>query len=338
MRRVKIGIVGLGRLGLEHARNLAFKIPNAELIAVCSVVQAEVDKVQKEWGIPNAYTDYDEMIKNEELEAVAILSPSPLHVEHITKALDRGLHVFVDKPLGVTVEECKRAEKAVEKHSDKVFMIGFMRRYDPSFANAKKLVEEGKIGKPFLFKGTSLDPEHSIEGAIRFAATSGGIFIDMSVHDIDLARWFLESEVKEVYAMGGCYVHDEFAEFNDVDNACTMLKFENGSMAVLQTGRNAAHGYHVEAEIFGTKGSIRIASEPRKDMCTIYDENGIVIKCSQSFQERFAEAYLLEMQEFIDCIIENRKPDVTVYDGTKNTEVAFATTGSYRSEKPVILK
>ena len=335
MRKIKMGIVGLGRLGMEHGRNIAFNIPNAELIAVCSAVQEEVDKVQAEWGIPYGYLTYEDMIQNKELEAVAIVSPSPLHVQHIKAGLEAGLHVFTDKPLGVTIEECKEAEKAVEAHPDQVFMLGFMRRYDPSYAYAKKLIDEGKIGRPYMAKFASLDPEVNVQGAIKFAPTSGGIFIDMAVHDIDLARWFLEGEVEEVYAMGGAFVHPEFAEFGDSDNACAMMRFDNNSMALFHAGRDAAHGYHVETEIIGEKGSLRIAAEPRKNLCTIFDNTGVVNECSQNFQERFAEAYLLEMREFIDCILEKRQPDITVYDGTKDTEVAFAATKSLK-EKAIV--
>ena len=337
MEKIKVGIVGLGRLGIVHAENLAFKIPNAELIAVCSAEKSEVDKVRKEWKIKYGYTDYAEMINNEELDAVAVLSPSPFHVEHISAALDKKLHVFSDKPLGVNVEECRQAEKAVERNPEKVFFLGFMRRYDPSYAYAKKLIEKGQIGKPFIVKCTSCDPEHMIEGAIRFGATSGGLFIDMAVHDIDLARWFLESEVEEVYAIGGSYAYKEFDAYNDGDNGCAVMKFKDNSMAMMHAGRIAQHGYQVETEITGTKGTIKIAAEPVKNMCVIYDNTGIVRECSQSFQERFSEAYRLEMEEFINCIIENRKPGITVYDGTKNTEVAFAATEAFREGKVVKL-
>ena len=337
MEKIKVGIVGLGRLGIVHAGNLAFRIPNAELIAVCSAEQSETDKVQKEWGIKYGYTDYTEMINNTELDAVAVLSPSPLHVEHIVAALDKGLHVFSDKPLGVNIEECREAEKAVERHPEKVFMLGFMRRYDPSYAYAKKLIDQGKIGKPFLVKCTSCDPEHTIEGAIRFGATSGGLFIDMAVHDIDLARWFLGEEVEEVYAIGGSYLYKEFDAYEDGDNTCALMKFKDKSMAMLHSGRIAQHGYQVETEITGTKGTLRIAAEPVKNMCAVFDNTGVVRECSQNFQERFEEAYRLEMQEFIDCIIEKRKPDITVYDGTRNTEVAFAATEAFKKGRIVKL-
>ena len=337
IKKIKVGIVGLGRLGRLHASNIAFNIPNAELIAVCSIIPEEVESVSKEWGIPFVYSDFSEMIKNKELDAVAILSPSPFHTEHINMALNAGLHVFVDKPLGINVEECRLSEKVVADHPNQIFMIGFMRRYDPSYRYAKQLIDQGKIGKPFLIKLTSCDPEHTIEGAIRFGANSGGLFIDMTVHDIDLARWFLQDEAEEVYAIGGSFVHKEFEGYNDADNTLALMRFKNGGIAMFHSGRNAAHGYQVETEIIGPLGSLRIAAEPRKNLCTIFDQNGIVNECSQSFQERFSEAYLEEMKEFIRCIITGEQPGITVHDGTMNTQVAFAATQAFHEKRIVKL-
>lgn len=337
METVKMGVVGLGRLGIEHAENIAFKIPNAELTAVCSVVKEEVDNIKNNWGVKYGYTDYYEMIKNDELDAVAIVSPSPKHVEHITAALETGLHVFTEKPLGINVEECKVAEKAVEKHNDKVFMLGFMRRYDPSYAYAKQKIKEEAIGKPILVKAASIDPEALIEGAIRFAATSGGLFLDMAIHDIDLVRWFLESEASTIYAAGGCYLHQEFAEFNSGDNVAALMQFKNGTMALFYAGLTAPHGYHIETEIVGTLGTLKISTVPQKNLVTILNQDGAVQECVSNFQERFKEAYLIEIQEFVDCIIENRKPDITVYDGTLATKIAYAATESFQKNKLVIL-
>jgi myo-inositol 2-dehydrogenase / D-chiro-inositol 1-dehydrogenase len=338
MKKVKVGIVGLGRLGMDHARNIAFKIPNAELTAACSVVQEEVDYVQKNWGVPYGYTDFNEMLTNKELDAIAIISPSPEHCWQIEAALDAGFHVFSEKPLGVTVEECKIAEKAVERNEDKVFMLGFMRRYDPSYAYAKQKIQEGAIGKPIMVRATSIDPENTIEGAIRFAATSGGLFLDMTVHDIDLARWLLESDAKTIYAVGGCYLHEEFGQYGDGDNVAALMHFENGTMAMFHSGRNAPHGYHVETEIVGTHGTLRIGTVPEKNQVMIFDNHGARQECVSGFPERFEEAYRLELQEFIDCIVENRKPSISVYDGTKATEIAYAATESFRENKLVKLE
>lgn len=323
MKKIKIGAIGLGRLGHQHAKNIAFRIPNGELSAICDMNEDLLNKVCDEWNVPYRYTDYDQMIQNEELDAVVITSPSFLHTSQIAAALEKGLHVFSEKPLGTTVEECKVAEEAVEAHPELVFMLGFMRRYDPSYAYAKAKIDAGEIGKPILFRGYSQDPETCIEGAIAYAGHSGGQFIDMGVHDIDLARWFLGSEPKSIFAIGGCYAHPEFGEFKDGDNVSALMHFENESMAFIFAGRTAPHGYNVETEIIGTKGTLRIASVPAKNMVEILDEHGVRKECSQDFLERFDQAYVDEVNEFVDCILTGRKPEVTVYDGTKTTEIAY---------------
>lgn len=320
MKKVRIGAVGLGRLGYQHAKNLAFRIPNVELVAICDMNEELLNKTCDEWNVKHRFTDYNEMIKSGELDAVAITSPSHLHTVQIAAAMEQGLHVFSEKPLGTTVEECRIAEKAVEEHPELVFLLGFMRRYDPSYAYAKEKIDAGEIGRPILFRGYSQDPESSIEGAIRFAGHSGGQFIDMAVHDIDLARWLLKSEPRTIHAIGACYAHDEF---EDGDNVAALMQFENEAMAFLLAGRTAPHGYNVETEIIGTKGTLRIASVPAKNMVEILDSHGVRKECSQDFIERFDQAYFEEMNEFVECILTGRKPEVTVYDGTKTTEIAY---------------
>ena len=210
MKELKVGIAGLGRLGRVHAQNLAYQIPGVKLSAACSIVEEELTFAKKELGVSEVYTDFDQMIASD-LDAVAIVTTSGMHAKQIESALARGKHVFCEKPLGVTLEECREAEKAVEAHPDLVFFLGFMRRYDPSYAYAKKKIAEGAIGKPYLVKATGIDPESAVEGAIRFAPTSGGLFIDMASHDADLMRWFLGAEAKEVYALGSTFKHPELA-------------------------------------------------------------------------------------------------------------------------------
>lgn len=334
MKKIKFGIVGLGRLGIKHAENIAFSIPEAELVAVCGLDNAVLEKVKKEWGVKYTYENYEDMISNDELDAIFVSSPSGLHCEQIKKALKAGKHVFSEKPLGTTVEECKVAEKAVEKYGkDLVFMLGFMRRFDPSYKYAKEIVKSGKIGKPFMFRSYSQDPESCIEGAITYARHSGGEFLDMSVHDIDLARWFMEDEPIKVWAIGGCYKHPEFGKYNDGDNVSALMKFKNGGMGFLFAGRTAPHGYNVESEIIGTEGILRIGSVPQKNLVEVLDNNGIRKECSQDFLERFKESYVNELKEFVDCLINNRKPEVTVYDGTNCTKVAYACKESFETGK-----
>lgn len=336
MRKVKFGIVGLGRLGIQHAENIAFLIPETELLAVCGLEKDVLERVKKEWNVPYIYRNYDEMLENKELDAIFICSPSGLHCEQIEKALQKGFHVFSEKPLGTTVEECKRAEKVVELYGkDKIFMLGFMRRFDPSYQYAKQMIEEGKIGRPFLVRGYSQDPESCIAGTIAYAGHSGGEFIDMSVHDIDLARWFLQSEPKQVWAIGGCYKYQEFAQYNDGDNVSALMKFENDSMSYIFAGRTAPHGYNVETEIIGTDGILRIGSVPQKNLVEILDTDGVRKECSKDFLERFKEAYVNEVREFARCVLENRKPEITVYDGTEVTKIAYACKESFETGKLV---
>ena len=337
MKKIKVGIAGLGRLGKVHANNIAFKIPNAELTAACSIVPAELEYAQKELGVTDVYTDFREMLAKADIDAVAIVTTSSEHCWQIEAALDAGKHVFSDKPLGVNLEECKQAEAAVERHPDKIFFLGFMRRYDSSYAYAKQKIQEGAIGTPYMVKATGIDPEALVEGSIKFAATSGGIFIDMAVHDIDLMRWFLDDEPTEVYAIGSTFKHPEFKAVGDDETAVATYKFKNGGIGVIHVGRTAPHGYHVETEIIGTEGSIRISPVPEKNLAMLYNSNGVVTECVEGFPQRFAEAYLLEMQEFINCVCEGRKPGVTVYDGTKSTAIAFGTTEAWKSGKVVAL-
>jgi len=323
MKKIRIGSVGLGRLGLRHAENIAGKIQNAELAALCDVDRKKLDETADRLGVKNRYESFDEMIAQSDLDAVVLTSPSALHTGQIASALRAGKHVFSEKPLGVNVKECKTAERAVEEHPDKVFMLGFMRRFDESYQYAHRKVMAGEIGKPVLFRSYSQDPEQFIDGAIAFAAHSGGQFLDMAVHDIDLARWFTGSEPETVYAVGGCYAHEEFARYRDGDNVSCLMKFRNDCMVFLFAGRTAPHGYNVETEIIGTKGTLRIASVPQKNLVEILDSHGVRKECSENFLERFESAYLNEIQEFVDCIVHGRKPNVSVYDGTRVSEIAY---------------
>ena len=337
MKKVRIGIVGLGRLGMKHAENIAARTAGAELAAVCALEPDRVRHACEAWGVPKGYARFEAMLENESLDAIFIASSSAGHCRQIRQALEAGFHVFCEKPLGVSVEECAEAEESVGRHPDLVFMLGFMRRYDSSYSRAKKLIDDGYIGRPILFRGYSVDPESAIDGAIRFAPSSGGQFLDMAVHDIDLARWMLGAEATSVFAAGGCYAHPEFAQYGDGDNLAALLKFDNDAMAFVLAGRTAAHGYAVETEIIGTKAALRIASVPQKDMVELLDDRGALRECSQSFLERFGAAYCAEVQEFVDCIREGRKPQVTVHDGVMATRVAFAATQSFRRDELVRL-
>jgi myo-inositol 2-dehydrogenase/D-chiro-inositol 1-dehydrogenase len=302
------------------------------------VDNVKLDAAADRLNVKHRFTSFEKMIARDDIDAIVLVSPSALHTGQIVAALDAGKHVFSEKPLGVTVPDCLEAEKAVEAHPDLVFMLGFMRRYDESYSYAHKKVIAGEIGKPVLFRSYSQDPERFIEGAIAFAPHSGGQFLDMAVHDIDLARWFTGSEPETVYAIGGCYAHPEFAKYSDGDNVSCLLKFKNDCMVFLFAGRTAPHGYNVETEIIGTKGILRIASVPQKNLVEVLDGYGVRKECSENFLERFGTAYINEVQEFVNCIISGTKPSVTVYDGTRVTEIAYTCKSAFESGELIRFK
>jgi myo-inositol 2-dehydrogenase/D-chiro-inositol 1-dehydrogenase len=336
MNKVRIGTVGLGRLGLRHAENIASRIQGAELAALCDVDGHKLEQTADRLGVKHRFTAFADLISCKDIDAVLLVSPSALHAAQIKEVMDAGKHIFSEKPMGVTVTECKEVEKAAEAHPELVFMLGFMRRFDESYKYAHDKVVAGEIGKPVLFRAYSQDPEKFIAGSIVYGPHSGGEFMDMAVHDIDLARWFTGSEPETVYAIGGCYAHPEFSDWKDGDNVSCLMKFKNETMVFLFSGRTAPHGYNVETEIIGTKGILRIASVPQKNLVEVLDEHGVRRECSGNFLERFDTAYINEIQEFVDCIREGRKPEVTVYDGTKVSEIGYTCKAAF--EQGIMLR
>jgi myo-inositol 2-dehydrogenase/D-chiro-inositol 1-dehydrogenase len=293
-------------------------------------VSSELKWARDELGVEALFDDYGAMINSGKIDAVYLVTSSSVHASQSVDALARGLHVFSEKPMGVTVEECRAVERAVEARPDLVFFIGFVRRFDPSYASAKRLVDSGAIGEPFLVRAQTVDLDEYAPFQVEFVPTSGGIFLDMNVHDIDLARWFLGDEVESVHSMGGSFVHPEFEAVDDADNAVSLVRFRSGKMAVISVSRTAFHGHDTHTEITGTKGILKIGMTPAKNRVEIFDAGGARVECVSDFYERFAEGFLAEAQEFIDCILQGRTPAVSARDGTAATEVGYALTESFR--------
>lgn len=323
MKKVKIGLVGLGALGELHIADVQNKIAGAEIIAVCDIRQERVTEIQQNYDIPYAYTDYDEMLRNKEIQAVMIVTNVVAHKEQCIKAAKAGMHIFCEKPLAKTIDECREIEKAVEANKGKIFTIGYMRRSDPAYAEAMRRVRAGEIGDVILFKGVSLDPATVLPQHI--AGVRKGMyapfFYEMGIHDADLALWFLGSEMESVYAVGGAFVEKGLAEFNDYDNAMAVARFQNGTCAYFQVGRSH-NSSHVQAEIVGTKGTIRINNIPNHSRLELFTDAGIVEPCEQTFLDRWAEAYVLEIENFVQCINGKRTSEISVYDGAKSLKMA----------------
>lgn len=340
MEKIKVGIVGLGRLGKVHAKNLAENVQGCQLIAACSFVQEELDYAVSELGVEETYQDYEEMVKSPTIDAVFIVSPSGFHCEQIQLAMEHGKHVFSEKPIGLVLAEIKATERVIKSRPEQVFMLGFMRRYDDSYRYAKQLVENGELGELTLMRCYSIDPSSGMESFVKFAGASdsGGIFMDMSIHDIDLVRWFTEKEVSKVWALGKNAAYPELDKVGELETGAVMMQLENQAMAILVAGRNCHHGYHVETELIGTKGMLRVAAAPEKNLVTIMDEKGVVRACSQDFPERFREAFVNEAKEFIACIKEKRQPQVSAYDGLQSTKIALACKKSFETNELITIE
>lgn len=339
MKKVRVGIVGLGRLGKGHAKNLAQHVSGCKLVAACSVVVTELDFANNELGVTQLYSDYEKMCQSHDIDAIFIVSPSGYHCDHIKIALENGKHVFCEKPLGLTIPEIQEVVELVAKYPQQIFMLGFMRRYDKSYQYAKALVEAGELGEITLMRCYGIDPTLELSGFVKFAGASqsGGIFADMSIHDIDLIRWFTKEEVCKVWAIGKNAAYPELDELGELETGAAMMQLTNRTIGLLVAGRNCQHGYHVETEIIGTKGMLRVGATPDKNLVTVFNPKGVIKPCSQNFPERFADAYLAEAQAFIHCIIEGKQPEVTAYDGLEATKIALLCKESYESNELLVM-
>ena len=337
MENIKVGIVGLGRLGKVHAKNLANLVPNCELYAACSLVEEERKFAKEKLNVTLTYDSYEDMVKDPNIDAVFIVSPSGFHCQQIKLAMENGKHVFSEKPLGLDVEEIKETQKIIQEHPDQIFMLGFMRRFDESYRYAKEMVNKGALGEITLIRCYGIDPSDGLESFVKFAMNnnSGGLFLDMSIHDIDLIRWLSGKEISKVWAIGKNTAYPQLYEVGELETGAALLRLSDNSMAILVAGRNARHGYHVETEIIGTKGMLRVAQIPEKNLVTVMNDDGVIRPCSQNFPERFRQAFVDEAKEFINCILENRQPEITAFDGLQSTKVALACQESFEKDELV---
>lgn len=339
-KKVNVGIVGLGRLGKVHASNLVDSVPNVNLIAACSVVESELVYAKETLGISKIYSDYTDMLADKDIDAIVIVTPSYMHCDQVIQAFEAGKHVFVEKPLGISMDEMERVKKVVESRPEQVFMLGFMRRFDPSYQYAKECVDRGDIGEITLIRCYGIDPHAGMESFIEFAkkSSSGGLFIDMAIHDIDLIRWYTNGEIKRVWALGNNIAYPILDELGDLETGAALCELDNNKIGIIVSGRNSAHGYHVETEIIGTKGSLRIANHQEKNLVTVLNENGVVRPVSQNFPERFKEAFVNEMKAFVSYIEDGVQSPITPDDGIFSTKAALACEESLKTNNLVSLK
>jgi inositol 2-dehydrogenase len=329
--RLNVGLVGLGRLGRVYARDLSSRIAETRLAAVTDVNAALAAEVADEFGAAKSYAEPRDLIADPSVDAVVIVSPTHTHRDLVVAALEHGKPTFCEKPLALSLDECRAMQQAVARKGS-FFQMGFMRRFDPGYAAGKRQIDEGRIGTPVVFKSTSRDPYRpSLEYANP--ASSGGILVDMGIHDFDLARWFM-GDVATISAIGGTLAYPELKTVGDLDNAIATMVFADGRLGVIDLTRNGFYGYDISTELLGTAGTIRIGYI-RETPILMMTKNSIAHDTVPYFMERFERAYTLQLQNFAQNVLEQREPPVTVSDGVEALRVALAATAACRTGQPV---
>jgi myo-inositol 2-dehydrogenase / D-chiro-inositol 1-dehydrogenase len=333
MKKLKLGVIGTGRIGKVHIATLVQSVPQAEVVAVADVNVAGAGEVAGGFGISEVYSSYHEVINHPDVEAVVICSPTDTHARYIIEAAEAGKHIFCEKPVDLSLEVIQGALDAVAKAGVKL-MVGFNRRFDPNFAKLRQLVEEGKIGEPHILKITSRDPAPP---PAEYSAVSGGMFLDMTIHDFDMARFMVGSEVTEVYTKAAVLVDPEIGKAGDVDTAVITLTFANGAIGVIDNSRKAVYGYDQRVEIFGSKG-MACADNNYPENHRYFAGDGVHGSLPLNFfMERYLEAYANEMKIFCKAVIDDLPLPVSGDDGLKSVAIAMAAKKSFMEGQPVKL-
>lgn len=333
MKTLKIGVVGTGRIGKLHVSNLMTRVKNANVVAVTDVMAESAKQLAEQFNIPKVYGDYKELVNDPEIDAVFVCSSTDTHSIIAYDAVMAGKHVFCEKPIDFDLDRIKKVIDAVDEKGVK-FQVGFNRRFDRNFKHVRDTVQAGKIGDPHIIMVTSRDPAPP---PISYVKVSGGIFLDMMIHDFDMVRYLSGSEVTEVFTNGVVLVDPEIGKAGDVDTAIVSLKFANGAIGVINNSRKAVYGYDQRVEVFGSKGCITADNET-PNLTTLYTEDGVMReKPLYFFLERYNDAFIAEEQGFVDAILEDKPTLVNASDGLKPVLIAMAAKKSLDSGEPVKL-
>lgn len=329
MTKLKFAVAGLGRIGKIHLDNL-LQMPNVEVVAVTDPI-AESLQYAKNKGVSSTVATYEELLTIVDIDAIVICTPTDTHADYVEMAAKAGKHIFCEKPLDLNLQRVIDVLKIVEATNTKL-MIGFNRRFDKEFRKVKSLVENGQVGEPHLVKITSRDP-----GAppISYIKQSGGLFLDMTIHDFDMARFIVEKEVEEVYAKGAVLVDPAIGEAGDIDTAIITLTYTDGTMAVIDNSREAVYGYDQRIEVFGSKGMVQ-GNNNLSDGHRLYTKDGVQGALPlHFFLERYAEAYKAEMEDFTSTLIDDNQAPVGGEDGLKSLKIGLAAIKSLKENRPV---
>ena len=331
MRKLGIGVLGVGEMGKRHAENIRRQVPEARLVAVADVAGARAKQVAEELEIEHVFSSLEEMVQRKDIEAVLIATPDKFHAKAICAAAAAGKDILCEKPLATTLEDAGAAIQEVSRRGVRL-QIGFMRRYDPSYSAAMKRVEAGEIGTPVLFKSVGRDKDAPPLAAYQ-SNTNGMLFYNNTIHDFDLARWLMQDEVSEVHAYTTTTIRPEVAKYGDVVASVVNLKYVHGAIGNVESYVQAVYAYDVRTEIVGSKGSIFVGSLQKTPaiFLTTHGSNEIL---ADHFLSRFADAYLAEVQDFVRTMLTDKAPRVTAEDGLRALEIAVAAENSHLQARP----
>ncbi len=330
-KKLGIGLIGLGRLGRVYARDLATRIPETRLVAIADPDDAARAQVAEEHDIRAVFSEPEELLDAPEVEAVVIVGPTHTHRAHVIAAAKRKRPIFCEKPPALSLAETREMKQAVEA-AGVFFQMGLMRRFDAGYAAAKKRLEAGEIGTAVLFKSTSRDPHRT---TLEYAnpKSSGGMLLDMGIHDFDLARFFM-GEAKSVQTMAGTLAYPELKTVGDIDNAVVSLEFESGNLGMVDLSRNGIYGYDISTELLGTAGTLRIGYL-RETPVFVMTKNSVAHDTVPYFMERFAGAYTTQLQNFAQNVLQGRKAPVTIDDGLAALRIGIAARRAYETGQRV---
>ena len=330
--QLHVGLIGAGRIGRVHAGNLAYRIPEASLVAVSDIFVEAAEGLAAELGV-TAYQDHRRILEDQDIDAVLICSSTDTHAQFIEDAAEAGKQVFCEKPIALDLGEIDSALAAVKRAGVKL-QIGFNRRFDPSFKRVQEIVAAGEIGEPQMLRITSRDPAPP---PIEYVRVSGGIFLDMTIHDFDMARFLMGREIESVYAAGEVLVDPAIGQAGDVDTAVITLRFVNGALGVIDNSRQAVYGYDQRVEVFGSGGLVT-ADNDYPNSARISDAQRVHRDLPLNFfMERYTESYVNEIRAFVECIIQDTLPPVTGLDGCIPVIMGYAAEKSLAEGRPVRL-
>ena len=329
---MKIGIIGAGRIGKVHAESVTRFVKGATVEAIADpFMNAETEKWAKELGIANVYKDYKKILDDPEIKAVLICSSTDTHSPISLEAIKAGKHIFCEKPIDHDVDKIKQVIKALEGTSLK-YQVGFNRRFDHNFRAAKAAVASGRIGELNTLSVTSRDP-----GAppVSYIKVSGGIFLDMTIHDFDMVRYVSGDEVEEVYASGAVLVDPEIGKAGDIDTAVITLKLHSGAIAVINNCRRASYGYDQRLEAFGSLGQVEVHNDTDSTAVLSNADGVIAEKPKYFFLERYMAAYTAEIESFVSAVENDTEVEVGVTDGLQPVLIGLAAALSVKENRPV---